>query len=326
MRTIEVGDLAVHPGVLGKGRLGTFHYENGAAVHIPLMVLNGAAEGPVLWLSAGMHGQELSGIGVIWELLRDRLEATTLRGAVVAVPLMNPFSFIGGTYYTPQDGLNLHAAFPGDAEGSLTERLANLIYEGGLRKCDVAIDLHCNPQNAMMFTYAFDPDDGGVGAQGYRLARAFGLTAVDVPPKPSSVSADLQDAAYHLGIPSFLLELTPYYSIDPLAVSVGVRGVLNVMKALGMIEGEIEPQSDVLVIRGRLGITHATSNRGGFVVPGRPIGDPVKKGQVVGHVVDHYGDLVEDLVSPVDGWLLTWPFLNQSVFSGDLVAMYVYPK
>jgi hypothetical protein len=326
MNTMKVGNLEVSPSTIEKGRLGTFYREDGAAVHIPLIVVNGVEDGPVLWLSAGMHGQELSGVGVIWELVNERIEPAKLHGGLIVVPFMNPFSFTGGTYFTPQDGLNLHNFFPGDPEGSLTERLANLVYEEGVKKADVVIDLHCNPENAMMFTYAFDPDDEGVGKQGYELARIFGLTTVDDAPKPSGVSADIQDAAYHLGKPSFLVELTPYYSISPQAVAVGVRGVLNVMKTLKMIEGEIEPQSEVSVIEGRLGITFGSSSRGGFVIPETSLGEPVQKGQIVGRVVDFFGDPLEEIVSPVDGWLLTWPYLNQSVFSGDLVAMYVYPK
>ena len=239
---MEVGNLEVAPGNVEKGHLGTFYREDGAAVEIPLIVVNGAEDGPILWLSAGMHGQELSGVGVIWELVKERIDRSKLHGAVIAVPFMNPFSFTGGTYFTPQDGLNLHSAFPGDPEGSLTERLANLVYEEGIKKADVVIDLHCNPENAMMFTYAFDPDDQGVGLEGYKLAKAFGITTVDDKPKPEGVSADIQDVAYHLGIPSFLVELTPYYSISPEAVAIGVRGVLNVMKTIKMIEGEVEPQ------------------------------------------------------------------------------------
>jgi len=325
MKSLKVGNLDVPPGKVEKGSLGTFYREDGAAVDIPLIVINGAGDGPTLWLSAGMHGQELSGVGVIWELVRDKVKPASLKGAVIAVPFMNPFSFTGGTYFTPQDGLNLHSTFPGDPEGSLTERLANLVYEEGIKKADVVIDLHCNPENAMMFTYAFDPDDQGVGRKGYKLAKAFGLTTVDGKPKPEGVSADIQDVAYHLGIPSFLVELTPYYTISPLAVSVGVRGVLNVMKSLMMIEGEIEPQVDVHVIEGRLGIVFGTTSRGGLVVPETSLGASITKGQTVGRVVDFFGDTLEEIINPVDGWMLTWPYLNH-VFTGELVAMYVYPK
>jgi predicted deacylase len=325
MAKLDVGDLSVAPGTMAKGRLGSFRLEHGAEVGIPLMVANGAREGPVLWLSAAMHGQELSGIGVIWDLFANHLDAAALRGAVIAVPMLNPFSFSGGTYFTPQDGFNLSHAFPGDPQGGLTDRLADLISQAGIRHADVVVDLHCNPETAMMFSYAFDPDVDDTGRESYRLARAFGLTTVDRPVRPLGGPMGMLDHAHHLGKPSFLVEFKPYYSIDPLARRVGLRGVQNVMKTLGLISGETVPQDEVLVLEGRLGITHATANGGGLVVPGAELGEPVRRSQVVGRVVDAYGDLVEEIISPVDGYMLAWPFLNQSVYTGDLVAMYAHP-
>jgi predicted deacylase len=326
MKDLTVGDITVAKGSKQRGKLGTFHLADGSAVTIPLMVVNGVEDGPVLWLSAAMHGQELSGIGVIWEIMNEQFDPTLLRGAVVAVPLLNPFSFTGGTYFTPQDGYNLHNAFPGDPKGGLTERMAHVIIENGIKHADVIIDLHCNPETAMMFTLAFGPDESGIGTEGHRLANSFGLTNVDRSPKSVDSNCDMTDVAYHLGKPSFIVELTPYYSIDPRAVEIGVRGVLNVMKSLQMIDGEIEAQEGVLVIEGRLDIVFTTSNSGGFVMPDTPLGDPVEKGGVVGRVVDYFGDTVEEIRSPVDGWMLAWPFLNQSVYEGDLLAFYVYPK
>ena len=114
MSQIEIGDLVVNPGTSAKGKLGSFYREDGSEAPIPLIVVNGAQDGPTLWLSAVMHGQELTGMAVIWELVKKHLDPNTLHGAVVAVPLLNPFSFTGGTYFTPQDGLNLHSCFPGE--------------------------------------------------------------------------------------------------------------------------------------------------------------------------------------------------------------------
>jgi predicted deacylase len=325
MEAFKMGNIAAGPATLERGILGSVYLLNGAPVNIPLMILRGRTEGPVLWLSAGMHGQELVGTGIIWELIRQRLDPATLRGTIAAVPLMNPLSFAGGTYFTPQDGFNLSSAFPGDGEGGLTARMARLIFEEGLQKVDYVIDLHCNPEGSMMFTYAHEPTYDQVAARGYELARAFGLTTVDRPPKPTHIPGrGMLDVCHELGKPGILVEFVPYYSINRAAVAVGVRGMLNVLKTLKMIDGEVEPQKDVLVIPGRLGILHATASKGGIVLPRVAEGVEVKKGQTVADVVDFYYEPVEEIVSPVDGWLVAWPFLNQSVGTGDLVAMYVF--
>ena len=327
MKPFTMGSITSKPGTLERGILGSVYLLNGAPVNIPLMVLRGQEEGPLLWLSAGMHGQELVGTGIIWELIRERLNPKSLRGTIAAVPLMNPLSFAGGTYFTPQDGFNLSSAFPGDAEGGLTARMARLIFEEGLKKVDYVVDLHCNPEGSMMFTYAHDPTFDEVTAKGYELARAFGLTTVDRPPKGSQITGrGMMDVAHELGKPGILVEFFPYYSIYPAAVRVGLRGMLNVLKALKMIDGEMEPQDEALVVPGRLGILHTTASKGGFVLPRVAAGAAVKKGQVVADVVDAYKEPVEEIVSPVDGWMVAWPFLNQSVGTGDLVAMYVFKK
>jgi predicted deacylase len=204
--------------------------------------------------------------------------------------------------------------------------MAHIIHEEGLKKCDIVIDLHCNPEPSTMWTFAFDPDVGEVAAESYRLAKVMGLTTLDKAPPAENNNVDLVQAAYHLGKPSFFVEFTPYYAIHQKTVDVGVRGILNVMRTLGMINGEIEPQRDIIVIEGRLGFKDITSTRGGIIRRETAAGDPVTKGQVVGHIVDFYGDSVEEIVSPVDGWLLASPVLNQSVFSGDWLAMFVHPK
>jgi predicted deacylase len=86
MSQIKVGDLVVVPGTSAKGKLGSFYREDGSEAPIPLMVVNGAKDGPTLWLSAVMHGQELTGMAVIWELVKKHLDPKTFQGAVVAVP------------------------------------------------------------------------------------------------------------------------------------------------------------------------------------------------------------------------------------------------
>ena len=121
MSEFSIGDLSVKPGERAYGKLGTFYLSDGTAVSLPLMVVRGERDGPVLWISAGMHGQEMSGIPVIWDIIKKRVDPKTLRGTVVGAPLLNPFSFNGRTYYTPEDGYNVNRVFPGDPGGLLRE-------------------------------------------------------------------------------------------------------------------------------------------------------------------------------------------------------------
>ena len=328
MRAFSVGDVTVQPGSTARGKLGSIYLSDGTAVDIPLIVVNGAQAGPALWVSAAMHGQELSGIGVIWELVKNRIDPAKLRGTVVAAPLLNPLSFNGGTYFTPQDGYNINRVFPGDPKGLTTQRLASLVLEEGIRKVDYLIDFHANPEPAMYFSIIKDAQDRAVWEKSREMAEAFGITIVEMVSKyEAHRTGTMTDTAMQMGKPSMTVELVPWRRVSPLAVRVGVKGVLNVMKKLGMVDGEIEPQDEIQVVGGRLTRTEVTANRGGLVQEYKDAGDPVRKGEVIGHIVDAYGEPLEEIVSPVDGWLLAFPLLgNQAVFTGDLLAFFLFEK
>ena len=105
----------------------------------------------------------------------------------------------------------------------------------------------------------------------------------------------------------------------------GVRGTLNVMKHLGMLDGALEPQNDVLVIPGKLSRVETTAEKGGLVHYLSDAGAAVKKGEVLARIVNPYGDLMEEVPSPVDGWILAYALINsQSVATGDFVNFIAY--
>ncbi len=325
MTAFTIGDLTLDLGEMAKGKLGTFYLSDGTPVDIPLMAVRGVHDGPVLWLGAAMHGQELSGIPVIWEIIKERVDPQSLRGAIVGAPLINPFSFNGRTYFTPEDGYNINRVFPGDPKGLLTHRLANTIFEA-VKKCDYLIDFHCNVASAMHFSIIKETVDKVSWEKSRTMADAFGITTVEMILKHEAHrTGTLGDNAGAIGKPNITIELVPWRAIDPEAVKVGVRGVLNVMKHLDMIDGEVEPQTDIQLISGRLSRTELNATRGGLVIEFAEVGGSIKKDEVIGQIVNSYGDPVEDIVSPVDGWLLAWPMINnQSAGTGEHVAFIAF--
>lgn len=326
MTTFNIGDIKLAPGERAQGKLGTFYQSDGTEVAIPVMGVRGRREGPVLWLSAAMHGQEMSGIPVVWQIIKELVDPETLRGTVVGSPLLNPFSFNGRTYFTPEDGYNVNRVFPGDAEGLLTHRIANLIYEEAVKKCDYLIDFHCNVSSAMYFSIIKGSEEEEAFRKSREMADAFGVTTIEmILAHEAHRTGTMSDEARKAGKPMLVLELIPWRMIDPQAVDVGVRGTLNVMKQLDMIDGDVEPQGAVQVLDGRLSRTELKVTRGGIVDKAVDVGDVIEKGQVLGHIVDAYGDPVEEIVSTVDGWLLAWPMIhNQAAGSGDHVAFLAF--
>lgn len=326
MTTISIGNINAEPGSVARGKLGSVYLSDGTPIDIPLIVMNGSQAGPVLWVSAAMHGQELSGIGVIWELVQ-RLNPKSLRGTVVFAPMLDPLSFTGGTYYTPQDGYNFNRVFPGDPKGLLTARMASLTLEA-IQHVDYLIDFHANPEPAMCFSIIKESTDAKTWDKSREMAEAFGITTIEMVLKfEAHRTGTMTDAAIGLGKPSLVIELIPWRRISPHAVQIGVRGVQNIMRKLGMIDGSIEPQQGLLILDGRLTRTEVTANKGGLVRPFKDVGAAIKKGEVIGQIVNIYGDPVEDVVSPVDGWILAWPWLgNQAVGTGDILVFFVFRK
>lgn len=328
MKKFTIGDIDLNPGDLEYGKLETFYLSDGSQIDIPLMAVRGKQEGPVLWLGAAMHGQELSGIPVVWEIIKERVDPEKLRGTIVGAPLLNPFSFNGRTYYTPEDGYNVNRVFPGDSEGLLTHRLAHTILEKGIKKCDHVIDFHCNMASAMHFTIVQETGNKEAYKQSVDMAEAFGITNIDMKLKHEAHrTGTLSQSTGEAGIPHITLELIPWRAIDPEAVKVGVRGVLNVMKHLNMIDGEMEAQDSIQVINGWLTRTEVKADLGGLVREHVEVGDEIQEGQLIGQIVNVYGEPVEDIVSPADGWLLAWPMIhNQAAGTGEHVAFIAFKE
>lgn len=328
MNSFKIGDVSIRSGERVKGKLGTFYLSDGTAVDIPLLAVRGKQEGPILWISAAMHGQEMSGIPIVWKIVNEIIDPEKLRGTVVGAPLLNPFSFNGRTYYTPEDGYNINRVFPGDPNGLLTHRLANLVFEEGVKKCDYLIDFHCNVASSMYFSIIKGKEGEETFKQSRMMAEAFGITTVEmILEHEAHRTGTMTDEAGKIGKPALVIELTPWRAISQNAVEVGLRGALNVMKALGMIDGEIEPQEGVHVIEGKLSRTEINANRGGIVNTLVNVGDPVKKGQVIGKILNGWGEPVEDIVCSMDGWLLAWPMINnQAAATGEHVAFLLFKK
>ena len=327
MQTIEIAGLSVRPGqrTLGKALCGEL--PDGTPVFHPLIVVNGAAEGPLLWLGAGLHGTEIPGMEVIRRVTRDVVDPTQLHGGIVAAPLLNPFSYHHHQMVTPQDGYNLNRVFPGNPAMLLSHRLAAQIARLA-EPCDVYIDFHANPTPAMQFAIVKHSGDDAVWERSLALARAFGITTIEmVPTHEQHRTGTFTDLVQERGKPCLVLELIAWRRFDPVSLEAGVRGTLNVMRHLGMWDGAVERQSGFPIIEGALSRVELTANRGGLVHTLKDAGEAIKKGEAIAIVRDLWGDVVEEVKAPRDGWILAWPFLgNQAVATGDILTFIAFRK
>jgi uncharacterized protein len=288
-----------------------------AQISIPAIVVHGREPGPRLFVSAAIHGDELNGVEIIRRLLK--LGALrTLSGVLIAVPVVNVYGFIAQSRYLP-DRRDLNRSFPGSPRGSVAARLAHVFMSEIVAPCSHGIDLHTGSQHRVNLpqirAHIDDPETE-------RLARAFGV--------PVILNADLRDgslreAVHERGMPMLLYEGGEALRFDEVAIRAGVRGVLCVMRAIGMLSSASGRgrYDEPLVARQSSWVRAPESG----VLRGRiPLGAAVEEGQVLGVIADPAGDDEIEIVARQNGILISktdLPLVN----AGDaLFHIAEYPR
>src|SRR3989344_817712 len=120
---------------------------------IPMMELHGKESGPTVWLTGGIHGEEVGGVVVIQEIFKILQKEQLLKGSLYAFPLMNPIGFENATRYLPMTKEDLNRSFPGEEDGTLSERIAKVIFDNIIKtKPDLVIDLHNDWTQSIPYT------------------------------------------------------------------------------------------------------------------------------------------------------------------------------
>jgi len=275
-------------------------------IRVPLATIEGASDGPTLTVVAGVHGSEYVGIEAAKQLF-DWIDPGQLRGRVRIVPCLNVPAFFGlSAHINPLDGKDPGRAFPGDREGSHTERLAELVWREVVEGSDYLIDVHGGDLEEELVEYSQVTLTGAaaVDAAAEGLARVIDMPMFvrqPCPERPSETSS-LFNIAARSGIPAVLVEAGSHGRLDFETVAVHFRGLRNVLHHLQMIPGEATRENpNPLVLHRFLGIAAPAD---GFWLPAIKKGAIVRKGQVVGELEDFFGNRVATIESPEDAAVL----------------------
>ncbi|WP_319558371.1 succinylglutamate desuccinylase/aspartoacylase family protein [Thiomicrorhabdus sp.] len=222
---ITIGGITVLPGErrtieLTAGKLYT-HSE----LTMPVQVICGRLDGPVLFVCAAIHGDELNGVEIIRRLLKIR-SLNRMRGTLIAVPIVNLHGFIHGSRYLP-DRRDLNRSFPGSEEGTLAARMAALFMKEVVSQSTHGIDLHTGAINR---TNLPQIRANLADSETRRLAEAF---AAPLMLNASLRKGSLRSAAVKHGIPILLYEAGEALRFDEISIRAGVRGIVNVLRELG---------------------------------------------------------------------------------------------
>ena len=308
MNAFTLGETDVQRGQRATVDLPVSMLSNHTHVALPVHVVHGDEDGPVMFLSGAIHGDEIQGVEIIRRILTHPALGK-LRGTLLAVPIVNSFGFLNHTRYMP-DRRDLNRCFPGSDRGSLASLVADIFFREVVLKCQYGIDYHTaalHRTNLPQIRLA--PDQ----PQLLEMAEAFAPPVILLSRLREK---SLRLAAGEAGVKVLLYEGGEALRFEELSIDAAVKGTLRVMHHLGMIDpvprkavaDTVFSDASAWVRAPESGILHTT----------RRIGDRVGKREVVGVVADPLGATSVPLFSEGDGIIVgrtNLPIVNR----GDAV-------
>lgn len=316
-KKITVGNIEANPGEKISGILEVPKGIDQGTI-IPVSIINGKKPGPVLTLVAGMHGTEYVPIITLQRIL-SLLDPNEISGAIIMVHIANLASFKDRRiYYNPIDRKNLNRQFPGNKEGTITERIADIITNEIIDQSDYLLDIHGGELNENIMHYVsfeYDCFNEAVCNKTKFLAHAFG--GYYIQPEPFTIVPDSVKLTFcHLtsirrGVPAIFVEAGGRGNTDNNSIIYVEQGINNIMKALKMIKGEVKVSYPVVY----LSIEEAvTSHFDGIFYPLVECGQSVSKGSLLGYLTNYFGNRIEEFHSPIDGLVIMYydtPVVNK---------------
>ncbi len=273
---------------------------------VEIKVVRGMRPGPTLFVCAAIHGDEINGVEIIRRVLRA-VDPRRLSGTLLAVPIVNVYGFNTHSRYLP-DGRDLNRSFPGSPSGSLTGRLADTFMQEVVRKCTHGIDLHTGGRHRSNFPQIRAELRDPVIRQ---MSDAFGAPIIiDSTLRDGS----LRECATEFGVPVILYESCEALRFDEVYIRAGVKGVLNVMRHIGMLrKSRAKQPKKPIVSKTTQWVRSPASGVHRVLVP---LGGQVEKGQVIGIVADPLGEDETEVKAPISGIVIGRSNLP-TVYEGD---------
>jgi uncharacterized protein len=295
MTPFAIGETHVEPGDRITVNLQVSTLANAMRMDLPVHVVHGRETGPVMFISGVVHGDEILGLEIVRRVLaQDALK--TIKGTLLAIPIVNAFGFLNHSRYMP-DRRDLNRSFPGSDQGSLASLLADLFFREVVQRSQYGIDLHTAAlHRSNLPQVRIAPDDKEL----LRLAEAF---APPVILTSKLRDGSLRQCAGDEGVRVLLYEGGEALRFDEDAISAGVKGVLRVMKLLGMIDTAPQPVPHST-------ITHSSSSHwvrapeGGILHSVRRAGDKVGLKEPIAIITDPLGTVTVPVFAEDDGIII----------------------
>ena len=289
---------------------------------LPIVVMKGKQDGPVFTFISGVHGFEFAPIIAVQRLMK-KIDVNQLHGTLIILPISSPGSFYNRTpYKNPQDNVNLNNAFPGNTNGTITQKMAYYITQNIIPLSDVFLDIHSGdaPEDLLPFICYYNNKQHKENTamakrlsdiSGFQYVVSYPYTITDEEPAKYAFKQAVQDGKIALSIESGKLGLVEENTVD-----LTVHGVLNMLHEMGMYPHHTSAHPNRIFLNHQL---YTRAIKRGIFYSEFKAGDRVEEGQIIGHTTNAFGEVIEEHRSPQTGiilYMLATPPINE----GDTVA------
>lgn len=297
MKDLVIGGVTIPPGKTVQIEMPVVRLYTDTDICMPVHVIRSRKEGPTLFVSAAVHGDELNGIEIIRRLIRQKSLRLSC-GSVIFVPMVNVYGVLNQSRYMP-DRRDLNRCFPGSAKGSLAGIVANKFLNEIVKHCDYGIDLHTGAihrSNLPQIRANLKDEETA------ELAEAFGV--------PVMLNSDLRDgslrqSAVESGVKILLYEAGQALRFDELSIRAGIRGIQNVLEHLGMVQRKTRKRSAKRVTPFVANTsTWMRASASGIVNNLKNLGDQVQKGDELARIGDPFGNLFDTVRASRSGIII----------------------
>lgn len=307
--SFQVDDTLIEQGRVHRGWI-----EIGEAsthtVKMPYIVINGVNDGPVLTILGGVHAVECAPIEAIFRLA-DTIRPEQVSGTIIMVPIVNTEGFHARKpYHNILDHLNQNGVFPGDAEASITKRVAYQVFDKFVSRSDTLIDAHSADigEDVTHGMYIYKTDNAELFDKMLQLAGCYRSALIET----TNISGNTGEAVNLYGIPCLMIESGAPFPIRESDVEYHYDGAINVMKYMGILEGEAEKHAQIV----NPNAVRLWAKKGGAWRRKIEAGQRVKKGEKLGKVCNLVGETIQDVEAPFDG-VVSFLRVHYSVNAGD---------
>lgn len=277
-----------------------------ASTALPITVIHGQHPGPVLTLTAGIHGDEFPAIFALQQL-RQTIKPDALHGTLIIVHLANLEGFHGRRVaLSPVDEKNLNRVFPGHAIGTLTEQIADFLTREIITKTDYLIDIHSGSWNQTLLPHLYSPvlNNATLDKKTLDFAKALGIPHIvlyDERPNDPAHSISYPNTAQTRGKPGLTLEVGQLGQRKQADIESIYQACMHAIHHLNMLELVSKTQSNPVLYRKLVSIKSPHTGIFNSMVK---VGDQVMAGQEVGWISDYFGHRIATLYSAVTGTVL----------------------